>query len=242
MRLPVGTVLVGLLVGWGLLLGMRLLTAPDPQHRSLTYVSGQRVSAAAAQGTAGIPAVRHPSRRAPLSFREPKNIFAISTVPREPSKQSLSQPSMKPAISLAQPAKPAPLPEPARPMVPVPSLPPPPPVTARPVLLPPPTPPPAIPPTKPAGQEARLWEEAALARQHMGDYRFLGYVTQGGQRRAFVGKGSEIYITGVGEMVEGTIVVKLMDATSVTLLDQTTHAEHTLHLVKEPGRTTPGAP
>ena len=88
-----------------------------------------------------------------------------------------------------------------------------------------------------AAQQSRQQKELAAqqSRQLLAKYRFLGYLTQGGEPRAFLGKGNELYIVRTGETVEGRIQVKGIDATSVKLLDATTSLETTLPLTKESG-------
>src|SRR5207244_9704471 len=58
-----------------------------------------------------------------------------------------------------------------------------------------------------AEQQARQQKEqsAQQARQQMGQYRFLGYLTQQGEHRAFLGKGQALFIVRIGETVEGKI-------------------------------------
>jgi type IV secretory pathway VirB10-like protein len=84
-------------------------------------------------------------------------------------------------------------------------------------------------------QQARQQKEAALqqARQLMGQYRFLGYVSQDGQQHAFLGKGHELFVVSSGETVDGRLRIKAMDANSVKLLDPGTSLETTLVLVKD---------
>jgi len=84
-------------------------------------------------------------------------------------------------------------------------------------------------------QQARQQKEAALqqARQLMGQYRFLGYVSQDGQQHAFLGKGHELFVVSSGETVDGRLKIKAMDANSIKLLDPGTSLEATLVLVKD---------
>src|SRR5207244_2844852 len=72
-----------------------------------------------------------------------------------------------------------------------------------------------------AEQQARQQKEQAAqqARQLMGQYRFFGYLTEGGQHRAFLAKGREIYIVRTGETLEGRIVVTGVDACGIKIKD-----------------------
>jgi hypothetical protein len=69
----------------------------------------------------------------------------------------------------------------------------------------------------------------------MGQYRFIGFLTQAGENRAFLGKGSNIFIVRSGETLEGKIQVKSIDATAVKLTEQTTQVETSLPLTKTGG-------
>jgi hypothetical protein len=84
-------------------------------------------------------------------------------------------------------------------------------------------------------RQARQQKETALqqARQLMGQYRFLGFVSQDGQQHAFLGKGHELFVVSSGETVDGRLRIKAMDANSVKLLDPGTSLETTLVLVKD---------
>ncbi|MER3425334.1 MAG: hypothetical protein C4293_20970, partial [Nitrospiraceae bacterium] len=199
------------------LIAVRLLTEPEPQRVPLTYKSGQVAARKEAKEAAGFPTLIRPKKANEISFREPKNIFAALEHPSE--KQALARPRM---------AK-KPMPE-------------------NPVAIAPPThpalepPPPS--PEELAAQEARRQQELAAqqARQQMAQYRFLGYLSQNGEQRAFLGKGKDIYIVRSGDTVEGKILVKTIDASAIQLADTGTRLEATIPLSKDNGGTFFTAP
>ena len=94
---------------------------------------------------------------------------------------------------------------------------------------------PTAPPLPTPEELARVQRELAAkqARQQMGQYRFLGYLTRGGEQQAFLGKGRKIYIVRAGETLDGFIQIQAVDASSVKLKHQPTNLETTLLLKKE---------
>ncbi len=88
-----------------------------------------------------------------------------------------------------------------------------------------------------AEQQARQQKEQAAqqARQQMAQYRFLGYLTQDGEHRAFLGKGQSLFIVRIGDTVEGTIQVAAIDPSAVKLREVVTNVETTLPLTKSGG-------
>ncbi|MES4784894.1 MAG: hypothetical protein C4294_02720 [Nitrospiraceae bacterium] len=92
-------------------------------------------------------------------------------------------------------------------------------------------------PEEVAAQQARLQQELALqqAQQKLVQYRFLGYVTQNGESKAFLGKGNEIYIVTNGDTLEGHIKVKAIEPFAVTLLDTANKIEASVPLTRETG-------
>jgi hypothetical protein len=88
------------------------------------------------------------------------------------------------------------------------------------------TAPPAPTPEQLAAQQARQW---------LGQYRFFGYLGQGGDQRAFLSKGGDIFIVRVGDSIEGRIMVTAIDASSVRLRETGTSLETTLSLAKDSG-------
>lgn len=221
-------------IKWGLLGGlvllllalfaMRVINQPEPQRVPLAYVSGQTLDRKAARGAGGLPTLIRPQARASeVAFREPKNIFARLT--SAPDRDSNVRPVKKPAASVTV-ARPGP--------VQGPPLPSPEELAAEQALRQQEQ---VLRQQELAAQQARQQKELAAqqSRQLLAKYRFLGYLSQGGERRAFLGKGNEIYIVRTGETVEGRIQVKGIDATSVKLLDASTSFETTLLLTKESG-------
>jgi hypothetical protein len=92
----------------------------------------------------------------------------------------------------------------------------------------------AAPPPSPAELAARQ------AQQRLATYRFLGYITERGAHRVFLGKGTELFVVGIGEPVESRIRLSAMDATAVTLLDEETHVSLSIPLTSR--ASTAGGP
>ncbi len=69
---------------------------------------------------------------------------------------------------------------------------------------------------------------AAQARKRMAAYRVLGYSREGGQPRAFLGKGRKIFIAGIGEELEDRIHVAAITEKAVRLRETRTQVEATL--------------
>lgn len=97
-----------------------------------------------------------------------------------------------------------------------------------------PVPPPAVAYTAPPGPSPEQLA-AQQARQWLGQYRFFGYLGQGGDQRAFLSKGRDIFIVRVGDSIEGRIMVTAIDASSVRLRETGTSLETTLSLTKDSG-------
>lgn len=210
----------GLLAVWVALIVLRLLTPPEEQHVPLKFKSGQRTTTTAAVDSSGIPKVVRPKQSKPLEklVLRPTNIFApLSTERDEAPKPRLAKaakgtPSGPRAVVMDQMFGPERPPAPAPPAPPQPSA------------------------EELAAQQARQQREAAAqqARQRLGQYRFLGYLTEGGEHRAFIGKGRELYIVRTGETMEGRIRVGGIEPSGVKLTDADTGVGTTLPLVKEP--------
>jgi hypothetical protein len=203
----------GLTLLWLALIAIRVVTQPEPQRVPLAYRSGQVVSRDAATKAGGFPTVaKARAKTQEIPFREPKNIFAsLDTVLSETQSKPIGRVAKKgrreavPGTSGDAPAS-----------VPVVQAPPPP------------------SPEELAAQQARLLreQEEQRVRQQLAQYRFLGYLSQGGESKAFLGRGRDLFIVRTGEIVEGRIQVKGIDATSVKLLDASTSLEATLPLLK----------
>jgi hypothetical protein len=80
-----------------------------------------------------------------------------------------------------------------------------------PVPPPPPTPPPGPSAAELAGQRAR---------EQLNQFRFLGYLTKGGESQAFLTNGQAIYIVKQGEMLEGRVQVNKIEPETVVLSTQ----------------------
>jgi len=80
-----------------------------------------------------------------------------------------------------------------------------------------PTPPhPTIaPPVPPGPSPSDL--AAQRARQQLNQFRFLGYLTKGGESQAFLTNGQAIYIVKQGEMLEGQIQVNKIEPETIIL-------------------------
>ena len=61
---------------------------------------------------------------------------------------------------------------------------------------------------------------AQRARQQLNQFRFLGYLTKGGERQAFLTNGQAIYIVKQGEMVEGQVQVNKIEPETIILSTQ----------------------
>ena len=195
---------------------IRVFNQPEPQRVPLTYRSGQTLARDAARGAASLPtAVKPRPPKNQVTFREPKNIFARLGSGSDTTSDARARGAKKPKLAMAG--------------------------VSGPVQGPPPPPPEesaaqkALRQQQLAAEQSRQQKEMAAqqARQLMGQYRFFGYVAQGGQHRAFLAKGREIYIVHPGETLEGRILVTGVDASGVKLKDSATSQEATLPLRKE---------
>lgn len=103
--------------------------------------------------------------------------------------------------------------------------------TARPTEVAPP-PPPAPPPGPSAAELA-----GQRARQQLNQFRFLGYLTKGGESQAFLTNGQAIYIVKQGEMLEGRVQVNKIEPETVILstqvLETGNHVQATIPLTPE---------
>ena len=190
---------------------MRVLTAEAPEEVPLTFVSGKQ--ATKTRAFTGMPdpwQVKHVTMQAREMPEGPKkNIFA-------PLGESTAVGATTGMTIRAKRAMP---------------LPPPPPVVAdvSPPVLPGPM------PEELAEQAARQQEELKLkqVREQMGQYRYLGYLSQQGVQTAFVGKGKDIYIIRTGDTLDGKFLVASIDPTTVKLREPSTSLETSLELKKD---------
>jgi hypothetical protein len=88
--------------------------------------------------------------------------------------------------------------------------------TSRPTEITPPDPPPPPPPPGPSAAELA----GQRARQQLNQFRFLGYLTKGGESQAFLTNGQAIYIVKQGEMLEGRVQVNKIEPDTVVLSTQ----------------------
>ncbi len=61
---------------------------------------------------------------------------------------------------------------------------------------------------------------AQRARQQLNQFRFLGYLTKGGESQAFLTNGQAIYIVKQGEMLDGQVQVHKIDPETIVLSTQ----------------------
>lgn len=61
---------------------------------------------------------------------------------------------------------------------------------------------------------------AQRARQQLSQFRFLGYLTKGGESQAFLTNGQAIYIVKQGEMLEGQVQVNKIEPETIVLSTQ----------------------
>jgi len=208
--------LAGLLVVWVISFVFVYFDQEEPQRAPLKFKTGNPVAKDAAKQASGIPKIVRPTQKGRLAtFMEPKNIFAA--LEHRLERKVAAKPSARRRIVVVSDG----------PMQ-GPQLPPPPPPPAQ-----PPPPPPS--PEEIAAAQARQQREQALqqARQLMAQYRYLGYLTEGGGHRAFLGKDRELFVVAVGELVEGRLRVKELDASSVKLMDLKTSLEAVIPLTKD---------
>jgi hypothetical protein len=99
----------------------------------------------------------------------------------------------------------------------------------------PPPAPPGPTPEELAEQATRQQAELNLkqVREQMGQYRYLGYLSQQGVQKAFVGKGKDIYIIRKGDTLDGKFLVASIDPTTVKLREPSTSLETSLDLKKD---------
>jgi len=97
------------------------------------------------------------------------------------------------------------------------------------------TPPAAPPPPPPGPSAAEL--AGQRARQQLNQFRFLGYLTKGGESQAFLTNGQAIYIVKQGEMLEGRVQVNKIEPETVILstqvLETGNHVQATIPLTPE---------
>lgn len=206
-------VLLGLGGVWCVLILMRVLIAEVPQEAPLQFVSGRL--AAKTRATIGVPDPWHVKRVTTQAREMPegpkKNIFAPLGESTAVGARTVVAKRANPAMPTAPAAPPPPLPQ---------------------VVAAPPPAPPGPTPEELVAQAARQQEELKLKqlREQMGQYRYLGYLSQQGVQKAFVGKGRDIYIIRRGDKLDGKFLVASIDAATVTLREPITSLEASLDL------------
>ena len=95
--------------------------------------------------------------------------------------------------------------------------------------------PPPPPPAPPGPSAADL--AGQRAREQLNQFRFLGYLTKGGESQAFLTNGQAIYIAKQGEMLEGRVQVHKIEPETVVLstqiLETGTHVQATIPLTPD---------
>lgn len=211
--------LLGLGGVWCVLILIRVLMTEAPQEVPLQFVSGKPV--AKTRAAVGVPDLWQVKRVSTQAHEMPegpkKNIFA-------PLGESTAVGATIVTAKRAVRATPPPSIVAA-----VPQPPPPPEIAAPPPAPPGPT------PEELAEQAARQQEELNLRqlREQMGQYRYLGYLSQQGVQKAFVGKGKDIYIIRKGDKLDGKFLVASVDPTIVKLKEPITSLEASIELKKE---------
>ncbi len=208
-----------LIVVWAALIVFRVMNEPEPQRAPLTFRSGQMAASDASRGGNGLLTVIRPapSKVEQVSFKTPKNIFAplASRLESDDARKArlVAKKRRGGALTVGQQEQ-------------------------GPMTPPPPTPEElARQQQELAAQQLRQQQEMAMqqARQQMAQYRFLGYLTQGGQQRAFLGKGREIYIVRAGETLDGRIQITAIEVSAIKMRDAATSVETTIPLSKNTG-------
>ncbi|MEQ1793148.1 MAG: hypothetical protein ABL970_03070 [Nitrospira sp.] len=84
-------------------------------------------------------------------------------------------------------------------------------------------------------QQAKQQEELRRKQlqEQMAQYRYLGYVSQNGVSKAFLGKGKEIYIMRQGDTLDGKFLVAAIEAATVKLQTADAALETIIKLKKE---------
>jgi hypothetical protein len=90
-------------------------------------------------------------------------------------------------------------------------------------------------PEEKAEQAAKEQRELKLKqlKEQMAQYRYVGYLSQDGDRKAFLGKGHEIYIIRQGDKLDGKFQVAIVEPSMVKIRDTDSALETTIRLKKE---------
>jgi hypothetical protein len=211
-------ILAGLLFILLALLVNQFMTDFIPQEVPLAFRSGHALDQSRAKSPQDSGMVLKPMR---LTARDSppipkKNLFA--SLDPVPTSIRLAGPPVRLSVKNRTP------------QVPV-VLPPPPLVASPPSTLPAPPP---LSPEELVAQQARAQEEAHKqeARHRLSQFRPLGFLMEKGEQRAFLGRGTEIFIIRTGDTLEKTVRVMGITRTEVILRETTTNIETTLSLAK----------
>lgn len=209
-------VLCGLLCILLALIGVRWMTETAPQEVPLRFKSGPRPDATTNQRGQSDEYAVLPMKLLgdDLPVTPKRNLFvAMERSQLTAAARTIS--ARKPANSAAPPPPPAP-PQ---------------------VQTPVPPPPPQPSPEELAAVAARQQKEALVRqlREQMGQYRYLGYLQQDGRQRAFLGRGTDIFIIHQGDTLEGKFLVAGIEATAVILKERQNELEARLELKKDLG-------
>ncbi len=188
----------GLLLIWATTLFFGVLEEGDLQQGPLQYKTGQTTGDTGLQDSDPSLAFIKTMSGDPVTFTQPRNIFAPLGQQRakKPTPKVSKKPPPKASPKRALGRKPPPSPSP--------------------------------------GDLA-----AQQARQQLARFRFLGYLTRGGESQVFLSNGQAIYIGKQGETLEGDIHIKSIEPTEVilskTLKNSGTAVEAVLPLTKDKG-------
>lgn len=198
---------VTLMAIWVSIIGVREMTkAPSPK----TSPSTARMMKGERQGmvrSVSLPTVTPANER----FETPKNIFLPLRGVTTPTPARVHDRTPAPPQSMTV-------------SVPTPLV----------ILQPVPMSPPSLPQVNQALETLRRQRQQAeqQGRQELTEFRFLGFLTSGGGKRAFLSKGSVMYLVESGDTVDGHVEVVMIDAGSMTLRHAIGNVETTLVLSK----------
>jgi hypothetical protein len=204
--------MLGAMAGlWVALMTFQYVTFPEAREVPLTFKSGQTTGTTMQSGRADEEFELRPIRilARQLSSTPTRNIFApIRDVDKGETVAKVR------ATKIKRKGPPEPAPALAVAAVPAPLLP---------------------SPEELAEQAAQQQRETKLRqlRELMGQYRYLGYVTQAGEQKAFLGRANDIYIIRQGDTLDGQFRVTSIAPTAVTIHEPQLNLEATLQLKAE---------
>lgn len=203
---------LGLGLVWALLITVRIVTQDEPQRVPLKYKSGMTAVKETGRGEGTFGAIVYPlqAKAGQMPFQTLKNIFAPLEEQEEAAKRKLALARAKARANAMDKAGTASDKAKARESLPMAGAPP-------------------VPPPPPSPEEIARQQ----ARHQLAQYRFVGYLTQGGESKAFLGKGREIYVVKTGDLLEERVRVHTIAASSVTLVDAGTNVEATIPLSQD---------